>query len=174
MLGATQLLMMSSMDSHQQANLNIITASIDQLREVLSNVLDLAKLKKGAMELEQAPFDLPGILHQVACACVRCAAPRRPRQRATCACVCIFAVAAASVATSSAANADSGDDAPEQRGLLQIVLDYLPSLPVMVVGDELRLKQVCAGCRRQCTALRAIDQIQMRVCVLACRCCTTC
>ena len=62
---------MSSMDSHQQANLNIITASIDQLREVLSNVLDLAKLKKGAMELEQAPFDLPGILHQVACACVR-------------------------------------------------------------------------------------------------------
>ena len=73
MLGATQLLMMSSMDSHQQANLNIITASIDQLREVLSNVLDMAKLKKGAMELEQAPFDLPGILHQVACACVRCA-----------------------------------------------------------------------------------------------------
>ena len=46
------------------------------------------------------------------------------------------------MATSSAANADSGDDAPEQRGLLQIVLDYLPSLPVMVVGDALRLKQV--------------------------------
>ena len=92
MLGATQLLMMSSMDSHQQANLNIITASIDQLREVLSNVLDLAKLKKGAMELEQAPFDLPGILHQVACACVR-------RRRAhdsqrwldarVCVCVCV-------------------------------------------------------------------------------------
>ena len=50
------------------------------------------------------------------------------------------------MATSSAANADSGDEAPEQRGLLQIVLDYLPSLPVMVVGDALRLKQVCVQC----------------------------
>ena len=38
MLGAAQLLMLSKMDSQQQALLGIISNSIDQLRDVLTNV----------------------------------------------------------------------------------------------------------------------------------------
>jgi signal transduction histidine kinase len=67
MFGATQLLMMSSIDESQRANLNIIASSIGQLRDVLTSVLDLAKMNNGAMELEQLPFDLPSTLQQVAC-----------------------------------------------------------------------------------------------------------
>ena len=67
MFGATQLLMMSGIDDSQRANLNIIASSIGQLRDVLTSVLDLAKMNNGAMELEQLPFDLPSALQQVAC-----------------------------------------------------------------------------------------------------------
>ena len=47
----------------------------------------------------------------------------------------------ASVATSGAVFKD-GEDSSENKDLLQIVLDFVPSLPVMVIGDALRLKQV--------------------------------
>ena len=38
MLGATQLLMLSNLDPHQQALIGIISNSIDQMRDVLTNV----------------------------------------------------------------------------------------------------------------------------------------
>ena len=44
MLGATQLMMLSNLDPHQQALLGIITNSIDQMRDVLTNVRGLAPL----------------------------------------------------------------------------------------------------------------------------------
>jgi hypothetical protein len=47
------------------------------------------------------------------------------------------------VATSTAFRADSDgdDDKPESQHCLPIMLDFPPSLPVMVIGDSLRLKQ---------------------------------
>ena len=47
------------------------------------------------------------------------------------------------MATSTAFRADSDgdDDKPESQHCLPIMLDFPPSLPVMVIGDSLRLKQ---------------------------------
>ena len=97
-------------------------------------MLDLAKLDKGAMELESIQFCLLSEIEQVA------GASRRRRLGVASRHGVMFAVSVSTSVLASRAHTSSDERASEN---VQLVLDFAPSVPMFVVGDPLRLKQVC-------------------------------
>ena len=63
-LGFTELLMDTPLDDAQRRHLGTVRASARSLLGLLNNILDTAKLDKGAMELEQADFSLRPVCEQ--------------------------------------------------------------------------------------------------------------
>lgn len=63
-LGFTELLMDTPLDEGQRRHLGTVRASARSLLGLLNNILDTAKLDKGAMELEQADFSLRAVCEQ--------------------------------------------------------------------------------------------------------------
>ncbi|GAA4445168.1 hypothetical protein GCM10023188_47990 [Pontibacter saemangeumensis] len=57
-LGMAGLLHKTGLDDAQQNYLNIIQQSADNLLVVINDILDIAKIESGKMELEEIPFDL--------------------------------------------------------------------------------------------------------------------
>lgn len=96
-------------------------------------MLDLTKLDKGKVELESLPFNLPEVLQQVTCTAWRARTPNSPVLPA---CLCVW-----SVRSVSGLGAQWWQVASTPINT-QFVVDYLPSMPVNVIGDALRLKQV--------------------------------
>ncbi len=61
-VGNTQLLRFTNLDSDQQDLLNCIEADAHNLVEVINDVLDITKIEAGKLELEQMPFSLRGCI----------------------------------------------------------------------------------------------------------------
>jgi len=57
-VGLTELTMLTELDWEQKENLSIIKSCADTLRKVINDVLDLAKIEAGRIELEEVAFHL--------------------------------------------------------------------------------------------------------------------
>jgi signal transduction histidine kinase/ActR/RegA family two-component response regulator len=64
-VGLTNLLLKSQIDRQQDKYLNVISKSGSNLLVIINDILDLAKIEAGKMELEEAVFDLHNALHNV-------------------------------------------------------------------------------------------------------------
>ncbi|MFA5082833.1 MAG: ATP-binding protein, partial [Hydrogenophilaceae bacterium] len=62
-LGMAQLLQQGGLDEKQRLFVNTIRNSSEALRALISDVLDLAKIEAGRLELEHVAFDLRGLLN---------------------------------------------------------------------------------------------------------------
>ncbi len=65
-LGAAEILAETNLDSDQRRYVRLVTNSAEHLIGVLNDILDLAKIEAGRMELESISFDLHEILDGVA------------------------------------------------------------------------------------------------------------
>ncbi|MDM8515417.1 two-component regulator propeller domain-containing protein [Desulfobacterales bacterium HSG16] len=102
-LGYAQILKRcKNLTTIQIDNLNVIQKSGHHLLTLINDILDMAKVEAGQLELYPGPVDLPGLLNDVA---------------------------------------DIMRMAAHQKGI-QFVCDALEYLPVAVVADEQRLRQV--------------------------------
>lgn len=57
-IGLTELTLLSEVSNEQRENLAIVASCADALRKVINDVLDLAKIEAGKMEVEREAFDL--------------------------------------------------------------------------------------------------------------------
>ena len=64
-LGMTELLSQSDLPAEQRELAVIAHQSGEALMELLGDILDVSKIEAGQMELESAPFDLPGLLRHL-------------------------------------------------------------------------------------------------------------
>lgn len=64
-LGFTHLFKRSNLDESQRAYLDKIRLSADTLLNIINDVLDIAKIEAGKLELERVPFSLRKVLHTV-------------------------------------------------------------------------------------------------------------
>ena len=64
-LGFTYLFRRSNLDESQRAFLDKIRLSADTLLNIINDVLDIAKIEAGKLELERVPFSLRKVLHTV-------------------------------------------------------------------------------------------------------------
>ncbi len=65
-LGLTDVLLTSELDGEQRGHLETIARSGDSLLTLINDVLDFSKIEAGELDLEQAPFDLDGLVYDVA------------------------------------------------------------------------------------------------------------
>ena len=65
MLGFTNLLHKTKLDSDQQQYVENIRASGEKLLAIVNDILDLSKIEAGMMRIEPAPFSLRALLHSV-------------------------------------------------------------------------------------------------------------
>ncbi|SFP11172.1 Signal transduction histidine kinase [Geodermatophilus dictyosporus] len=65
-LGLTDLLLTTDLDEDQRAHLETIAGSGDSLLALINDVLDFSKIEAGELDLEAAPFDLDGLVYDVA------------------------------------------------------------------------------------------------------------
>ncbi|HCY84242.1 MAG TPA: hypothetical protein DHV36_03810 [Desulfobacteraceae bacterium] len=61
-LGMTELLAETNLDSEQEMYSRTIQTEAFALSELISDILDLSKIEAGKLELEQIPFDLTGLI----------------------------------------------------------------------------------------------------------------
>jgi PAS domain S-box-containing protein len=101
-LGFTDVLLDGSLSVEQRRHLDTVRSAGRSLLRLLNEVLDTAKLEKGAVELELTDFDLLGVIDELS--------------------------------STLGANARA-------KGL-HVDIDYDPSLPTCLHGDELRIRQV--------------------------------
>ncbi|MEF8755119.1 MAG: ATP-binding protein [Accumulibacter sp.] len=64
-IGLTHLLRRSTVDARQQAQLGKIADAAQHLLSIINDVLDLAKIDAGRLDLEQADFALAAVLDQI-------------------------------------------------------------------------------------------------------------
>ena len=57
-IGATELLLKSELDSHQLEYTNMVNRSADTLLRLLNDILDFSKIEAGKLDLEEIPFGL--------------------------------------------------------------------------------------------------------------------
>ena len=65
-IGFTEVLLGTALDSLQRRHLGTVRQSARSLLELLNDILDMAKLEKGATELELVDFSLPDLVDHVA------------------------------------------------------------------------------------------------------------
>jgi signal transduction histidine kinase/DNA-binding response OmpR family regulator len=58
MIGLTELLLETDLNSQQEKQLRMVLQSSENLTEIINDILDLAKVESGKLELESIPFDL--------------------------------------------------------------------------------------------------------------------
>jgi signal transduction histidine kinase/CheY-like chemotaxis protein/HPt (histidine-containing phosphotransfer) domain-containing protein len=61
-LGMASLLRQGRLTPEQRRNVDAITSCGDALLHIINDILDLSKLEAGMMEIENAAFDLPGLI----------------------------------------------------------------------------------------------------------------
>jgi signal transduction histidine kinase/CheY-like chemotaxis protein len=64
-VGLTNLLVKSPLNEQQEKYLNVIKKSGANLLVIINDILDLAKIESGKMELESVPFSLTGAAHNI-------------------------------------------------------------------------------------------------------------
>ena len=64
MIGATELLSQTRLDSKQQELLQMAGSSAHTLKKLINDVLDISKIEKGKIDLENQTFYLPDMLQQ--------------------------------------------------------------------------------------------------------------
>lgn len=64
-VGLTNLLLKSKIDAHQDKYLNVIKKSGANLLVIINDILDLAKIESGKMELEAVPFPLRAAISSI-------------------------------------------------------------------------------------------------------------
>jgi len=75
-MGFTELLLDSPLEENQRRHLNTVQSASRSLLGLLNDILDTAKLDRGAIELEAIDFSLPELCEQV-CAALRLSAERK-------------------------------------------------------------------------------------------------
>ncbi|WP_448611071.1 response regulator [Geodermatophilus sp. URMC 60] len=65
-LGLTDLLLATDLTDEQRGHLETVAGSGDSLLTLINDVLDFSKIEAGELDLEAAPFDLVGVLYDVA------------------------------------------------------------------------------------------------------------
>ncbi|MCF6745008.1 response regulator [Blastococcus sp. KM273128] len=65
-LGLTDLLLTTSLTDEQRGHLETVSRSGDSLLALINDILDFSKIEAGELDLEQAPFDLAGLVYDVA------------------------------------------------------------------------------------------------------------
>lgn len=65
-LGLTDVLLTTELSEVQLAHLETIADSGDSLLALINDVLDFSRIEAGELELEEASFDLPGVVYDVA------------------------------------------------------------------------------------------------------------
>lgn len=66
MVGTTELLLESAMNSHQKYQLRTVLDSAESLLRILGDILDFSKIESGKMALEQVPYDVHEVIGEVA------------------------------------------------------------------------------------------------------------
>ncbi|HIJ89406.1 MAG: ATP-binding protein [Desulfobulbaceae bacterium] len=64
-IGFTEVLLQTNLDAAQRKHLNTVNRSAKSLLSLLNDILDLAKLEEGKVELEQIVFMLPRVVEDV-------------------------------------------------------------------------------------------------------------
>ncbi|MCZ2858567.1 hybrid sensor histidine kinase/response regulator [Blastococcus sp. VKM Ac-2987] len=65
-LGLTDLLLTTSLTDEQRGHLETVSHSGDSLLALINDILDFSKIEAGELDLEQAPFDIAGLVYDVA------------------------------------------------------------------------------------------------------------
>jgi signal transduction histidine kinase/CheY-like chemotaxis protein len=65
-LGLTDLLLTTELTEEQRGHLDTVSHSGDSLLMLINDILDFSKIEAGELDLEQAPFDLSGLVYDVA------------------------------------------------------------------------------------------------------------
>ena len=64
-LGMADILLQGSLPGDQRRSVEIVRRSGDALLEIINDILDFSRIEAGRMELDNAPFDLGGIVEEV-------------------------------------------------------------------------------------------------------------
>ncbi|MGY1805078.1 response regulator [Blastococcus sp. SYSU D00922] len=65
-LGLTDLLLTTELTEEQRGHLDTVSRSGDSLLMLINDILDFSKIEAGELDLERAPFDLSGLVYDVA------------------------------------------------------------------------------------------------------------
>ncbi|WP_219117662.1 response regulator [Janthinobacterium sp. UMAB-56] len=63
-LGMTDLVLDSELDTHQRQYLEVVKASADALLSIINDILDFSKIEAGMLTLESIPFDLRQLMQE--------------------------------------------------------------------------------------------------------------
>ena len=63
-IGAAELLLNTPLAEDQQEFAHIIASSAQSLMDIIRDIMDISKIEKGTIELEQIPFDLEEVIEQ--------------------------------------------------------------------------------------------------------------
>jgi two-component system, sensor histidine kinase RpfC len=64
-IGASELLAQSKLDKKQSELLKMVGASASSLKKLINDVLDISKIEKGKIDLEDIPFYLPDLIQRL-------------------------------------------------------------------------------------------------------------
>lgn len=64
-IGASELLAQSKLDKKQSELLQMVGASASSLKKLINDVLDISKIEKGKIDLEDIPFYLPDLIQRL-------------------------------------------------------------------------------------------------------------
>ena len=64
-LGMTALTLDTHLNSEQREYLGLVKNSAEALLTILNDILDFSKVEAGKLDLENIPFDFPGLMHEV-------------------------------------------------------------------------------------------------------------
>lgn len=64
-IGASELLAQSKLDNKQSELLKMVGASASSLKKLINDVLDISKIEKGKIDLEEIAFYLPDLVHRL-------------------------------------------------------------------------------------------------------------
>ena len=65
-LGMTELVLESSLEPDQRADIALVKASADALLTIVNDILDFSKIEAGKLDLEEVPFDLRKLVRETA------------------------------------------------------------------------------------------------------------